>query len=691
MGTAIGVSVLTATSASADPPGSFTCSATDTNTAQTVSGTFSSASQNNESLPLVGVGATDTVHFHCTGLAGGESVAGVVASGLAGFDSPANQQSYADLSQPPSNLAGSASGGGVLDMDVGGAAYSASGSDSNVTCPVNAIAANLGSESCIVTVADEVSQNPLIVVPVFYSASAHPTDATITANHYTVSPSSTTSTTVTTTAGTYWWGAGQFGTGSLSPIADPSVKIDGTDIGSVGTGGGSTLTVSPGSYAKGLPGTPTYPVMSGGITIPSGLTPGAHTVSVTEDTLEASAITPTFPIYVSGGAATIPSGSDPTGTFGPNAPVTIGSSSGWASDSSSTWSGVWHPPAGCSSGDIPTNVSANPNTPGVGGAVTSFTASTHNIPGSVFSDTSCVPDAWSLTITQTTSSADPTASATVSGIDLVNLSAFCQYDSGNPDACVVQQGISETVNPNQLTTTEFEATQGLGFAQNSSNIQVNLSDVLLGPGVFQAGQGQLNTVTVNDSRGSLTGWTVTGVLEHDFENGTPSGRVRDNKIPADYLTWNPSISLTFPGDLPAGVVPDGVVAPGNYGPDACAASDTVAGPPYVNGGDNSNIPCPTVDDNQGSNNPANPASPWPDLNGPSGLLDEVQAGGINNLGSALGTDADSPTEPAQVLCMAPAGGGGGSFNCTATLSLAVPPYVAAGQYTTTMDLLTTSP
>ncbi len=42
-----------------------------------------------------------------------------------------------------------------------------------------------------------------------------------------------------------------------------------------------------------------------------------------------------------------------------------------------------------------------------------------------------------------------------------------------------------------------------------------------------------------------------------------------------------------------------------------------------------------------------------------------------------------------ILCQAPAGGGGGGFDCDAALSLAVPPYVAAGTYTAVMNIVVT--
>jgi len=291
----------------------------------------------------------------------------------------------------------------------------------------------------------------------------------------------------------------------------------------------------------------------------------------------------------------------------------------------------------------------------------------------------------------------------------VDLTSACSIASTG--TCLVQQGLSQQVNGTDLTVTEYAATSGIGTpGQNPSAILVNLSTVTLGPGVFQAGQGELNTVEVNDSRGTLSGWTVTGQMEGDFQ-GPNVGN--DHSIPADYLTWNPSVSLTYPGNIPNpgdpdwlgnGVIPNGTTEPPTYGPDACAAGSAATGT-------NSNETCPTVNDNGGSNNPSgNPATgqvggstaptnhsgepTWPTAvgsEGPSGLLYEVVAGPVANLTTSLATAADyQGPDSAVTLCSAPTGGGGGAFNCDASLSLAVPPYVAAGTYTDTMDLLTTA-
>ena len=320
-----------------------------------------------------------------------------------------------------------------------------------------------------------------------------------------------------------------------------------------------------------------------------------------------------------------------------------------------------------------------------------------------------MPGAWTLTVVQSVTDPTPVASQTFGPINLVDLTSACSIASTG--TCLVQQGLSQQVNGTDLTVTEFAATQGIGTpGQNPSAILVNLSTVTLGPGVFQAGQGELNTVEVNDSRGTLSGWTVTGQMEGDFQ-GPNVGN--DHSIPADYLTWNPSVSLTYPGNIPHpgdpdwlanGVIPGGTTEPPTYGPDACAAGSAATGT-------NSNETCPTVNDNATSNNPSgNPATgqiggstaptnhagepAWPNAvgaEGPSGLLYEVVAGPVANLTTSLATASDyQGPNSAVTLCSAPAGGGGGAFNCDASLSLAVPPYVAAGTYTDTMDLLTTA-
>jgi len=64
------------------------------------------------------------------------------------------------------------------------------------------------------------------------------------------------------------------------------------------------------------------------------------------------------------------------------------------------------------------------------------------------------------------------------------------------------------------------------------------------------------------------------------------------------------------------------------------------------------------------------------------------AEGVSLGGVAAGPAATLSTTTPTVLCQAAAGSGGGSYACGASLSLAVPPYVAAGSYGATMIIIT---
>ena len=129
-----------------------------------------------------------------------------------------------------------------------------------MTAPPSLVAENLGSQSNLVTAADEGTQNPLILVNLAFTGGVAPTATAISTSQYTVNPTaSTTPVTINTTSG-YWWGAGEEGTGGASPVPNPTVLVDGTPIGSIGAGGASTLTVSAGclrawcSWYSDLPG-----------------------------------------------------------------------------------------------------------------------------------------------------------------------------------------------------------------------------------------------------------------------------------------------------------------------------------------------------------------------------------------------------------------------------------------------------
>lgn len=187
-------------------------------------------------------------------------------------------------------------------------------------------------------------------------------------------------------------------------------------------------------------------------------------------------------------------------------------------------------------------------------------------------------------------------------------------------------------------------------------------------GQFDQALGELNTVTVQDDRGTLTGWTVTGQMESDFNNQSPHGPGVDNVIPADFLTWDPAVALTTPGSLPSNNAnipscPDQTPAPLGYltctGPSGTPALGNATGGAPVNGTGSTSV--------TGDNVPAEVFAGSPEtLNNLQGSADVLSATNLSDAGGAAG--------------------GGGSFNCSAGLSMAIPPYVASGDYRSVMDI-----
>lgn len=220
--------------------------------------------------------------------------------------------------------------------------------------------------------------------------------------------------------------------------------------------------------------------------------------------------------------------------------------------------------------------------------------------------------------------------------------------------CAIKQVLSTTVTGTTL-----------GISQTSSS--VTLSPITLGSQRFAASTGHLNQVTVSDDRGTLGGWTVTGQLATNFANTTPAGNTADNVIPADFLTWVPSVTLAQTGSIPADNANTTTcpAASGTcVGPSGLPAASTVTSAAIVGG------TLPTGFNGTGTG-----------TGGTSTIPAEVFAGPRAVLQNLAGT--------AVTLCTAPAGGGGGGFHCTATLSLSVPPYVAAGTYSATLDIVVT--
>jgi hypothetical protein len=242
----------------------------------------------------------------------------------------------------------------------------------------------------------------------------------------------------------------------------------------------------------------------------------------------------------------------------------------------------------------------------------------------------------------------------------VNSATACSIPASG--ACTLNQIIGTTVSGTSLYASESSGT-------------VTLSPITLGLGTgtnnqqFENATGALGVVTISDDRGSLAGWTVTGQMETNFTNATPSGNAIDNVIPADFLTWIPTLQLETPGMIPAD----------NANTVECpSATGSCQGP--------SGLPAASTDTNPtivGGTLPAGFNGTDLGTGGVSVVPAEVEVGATTVLNNK---DANGV---AKVLCEAPAGGGGGGFLCGAGLSLAVPPYVAAGTYSATMDIVVT--
>jgi hypothetical protein len=194
--------------------------------------------------------------------------------------------------------------------------------------------------------------------------------------------------------------------------------------------------------------------------------------------------------------------------------------------------------------------------------------------------------------------------ATVTGTDL----AFQAVRNSTPNA-------SGGVNP----TTLVVALSGVRLGSQSTSPACATPDAshICSSGGSVASNGHLNSIVVNDNRGDLAGWTVTGQMASDFAGPTVG---HDHSIPADYLTWFPAVS-------PAST--------------SCVTLGTAG-------------TC-----------------------GPSDVIGEITAGPSQALSKATSA----------VLCQAAPGGGGGGTKCTAKLILTVPPYIVAGHYTATIEIV----
>ncbi|MGO9455951.1 MAG: Ig-like domain repeat protein, partial [Acidimicrobiales bacterium] len=242
--------------------------------------------------------------------------------------------------------------------------------------------------------------------------------------------------------------------------------------------------------------------------------------------------------------------------------------------------------------------SANPGTVGTPIAYTARVHSTAPSVGVPSGNVEFVADGHPVSGCTAQPLSGGTATCTVTYVLLTMQTVVAKY-LGTP-------GYGPSTSP---TTTETLIGNGLDVSESAGSTNPNPSTVDLAPlslgssSGMHAAQGSLNIIHVADNRGTAAGWTVTGQLQGNFVNATPSGNRADNSIPASDLLWLPTV---ITGSA------TGVVA----GP-ASALSKTVA----------------------------------------------------------------------KVLCSATSGHGAGNSSCSGTLTLAIPPTVAAGRYTAVLEIV----
>ena len=302
----------------------------------------------------------------------------------------------------------------------------------------------------------------------------------------------------------------------------------------VPTGGGTAVAGSAAGVsitndcmdASGVHG----PVLSGTTTVPSGLTPGS-----------------TYNVFVcelnglAGLGAGWGSNDANVSTDCPAAPVTGAT---WI-DASFTYT-VEAAAAGSaspSSGGVGTSVSVTASglDPQGTPVYAAFTTGS-NTPGVIDTVDNAGPTVSGSTGTcgAVTAAGNVTCSISVTSVDTIgsNPIVLYQFDAGPTTtlnvpfnvtaisttctvtapatSCSIQQVITLTVNPGTLSISE-------------TSPNVTLSAITLN-GTAQSATGNLNQVVVNDSRGTLVGWSLVGQFQGNFQNATSTGPTADNTI-----------------------------------------------------------------------------------------------------------------------------------------------------------------
>lgn len=305
-----------------------------------------------------------------------------------------------------------------------------------------------------------------------------------------------------TLGGTHFWGSPINGDGTPAAVAagipNPTVLLDGAPI--AGTASITAADVNPSNGALTVGG-----VLSGSVTLPNNIAAGPHSLTVIEPNTTpydgngpSNSVTASTTFNVSGPTATASPATAQDGT------VVAVTGDGFAPNFPASLSFT----SGSDTGSATVDATGH-----LTGSITVHTANEALGQNDVH-------------VVQATSGLTATAALNISAIPTLH------------------QTINETVLPGS----------GLGDTQSGSTI--TMSDTTLN-GHVQTAHGNLNRVTVTDTRGTNVGWTLTGQLESDFanaspgaENHNPNGGITDphNNIPAGNLSWVPAVSLNDPTD-----------------------------------------------------------------------------------------------------------------------------------------------
>ncbi|MBO0729216.1 MAG: hypothetical protein J2P57_08140, partial [Acidimicrobiaceae bacterium] len=490
----------------------------------------SSCTYNGSASVVTGVSPGGAITVSCTGLPASTSVALAEASPLGGVvDPPTAASSEADVAGVV--LATTDASGALTATFNVPATFSAG--DPNAACPPTQAQVNAGLVTCALAIASVATQTPLNEALLVYNNQPTPAAPTLA-----VTPSAGLSGDTLTAkdasgATSFWYG------NALAPVTGLTATVGGVTA-------TNTLSVSAAVYcftghtsaacSSATSNVVIPPKLSGSITVPSGVTAGSAPVVVDEpnSTPFTGAVQATAPFTVLGAPA-----------------ITVAPTSGGPGVNVAVSGSGWDPQGG------PVSLTFASGTPASTG--TGTVSASGSLTGSIAVTTSDTVGSNSITATQTAANGS-TLTATAA-FTVTSVSAGPCATSGSPLTCQIGQVISESVQGDPTGLIISEANNTAACPSNTSATSVTLTPITLNGKAQQAG-GCLNTVTVEDARGTLVGWNTTGQLETDFLGPNVGANVWDHVIPAQNLTWTPGVSLTFPS-APNG--PSGVLSEVNAG------------------------------------------------------------------------------------------------------------------------------